>query len=106
MCCSTSTGKARAASNSGFPVPKGIFILPPSLVALAQRLRERKQDSEATIARRMRDAVSELSHYPEFDHLVVNDDFAGALADLCAIVSGRPEAARPLGVDPQTLIVR
>lgn len=88
------------------PNTRTIFILPPSIAALEQRLRTRGQDSEATIARRMRDAVAELSHYPEFDHLVVNDDFARALADLCAIVSGRPEAVRPLGLDPQSLLLR
>ena len=83
-----------------------IFILPPSIAALEQRLRTRGQDSEATIARRMRDAVAELSHYAEFDHLVVNDDFAAALADLEAIVAGRPQAARPLALDPQALLLR
>lgn len=88
------------------PNTRTIFILPPSIAALEQRLRTRGQDSEATIARRMRDAVAELSHYPEFDHLVVNDDFARAVADLCAIVSGRPEAVRPLGLDPQSLLLR
>ena len=88
------------------PNTRTIFILPPSIAALEQRLRTRGQDSEATIARRMRDAVAELSHYPEFDHLVVNDDFARALGDLCAIVGGRPEAVRPLELDPQSLLLR
>lgn len=62
-----------------------IFILPPSRAALEQRLRARAQDSEETIARRMRDAVAEMSHYGEFDYLVVNDDFNTALEDLKAI---------------------
>jgi len=64
----------------------GIFILPPSRHTLEERLRSRGQDSEDIIARRMRDAVSEISHYAEFDYLVVNDNFDVALADLTAIV--------------------
>lgn len=62
-----------------------IFILPPSRAVLEQRLRTRAQDSEEIIARRMRDAVAEMSHYSEFDYLVVNDDFSTALEDLKAI---------------------
>ncbi len=62
-----------------------IFILPPSRDALAERLRHRAQDSDAVIAARMAQAREELSHYGEFDYLIVNDDFATALADLHAI---------------------
>lgn len=86
------------------PGTQGIFILPPSLAALEQRLRERKQDSDDTIARRMRGAIAEIRHYPEFDYVIVNDDFAAALADLQAIIAGRPHARRPLTLDPQTLL--
>jgi guanylate kinase len=63
-----------------------IFILPPSREALEARLRTRAQDSDETIARRMRAAVAEMRHYAEFDYLVVNDDFEQALAALKAIV--------------------
>jgi guanylate kinase len=63
-----------------------IFIVPPSRQALEQRLRARAQDSEDTIARRMRAAMAEMRHYPEFDYLVVNDDFDQALDALKAIV--------------------
>lgn len=66
-----------------------VFILPPSREALEERLRGRGQDNEEIIARRMRDAVSEMSHYAEFDYLVINDRFDLALQDLCAIVSAR-----------------
>ncbi|PID49711.1 MAG: guanylate kinase [Proteobacteria bacterium] len=67
-----------------------IFILPPSQAALEERLRSRKQDNEATIQRRMRDARSEMSHYPEYDYLIINDDFEDALEELLAIFrSGR-----------------
>lgn len=63
-----------------------IFILPPSLQALEQRLNSRGQDGPDIIARRMRDAISEMSHYGEYDYLVVNDDFEAALAELRGIV--------------------
>jgi guanylate kinase len=63
-----------------------IFILPPSISVLQQRLYNRGQDDQQTIARRMRDAVTEMSHYPEYDYLVVNDSFAQALDELKAIV--------------------
>lgn len=66
-----------------------IFILPPSKVALEQRLRGRGQDDDETISRRMRDAQSEMSHYIEFDYLIVNDDFDVALHDLNAIIVAR-----------------
>jgi guanylate kinase len=62
-----------------------IFILPPSIDALRSRLTGRGQDSEAIIERRMRDAVNEMSHYAEFDYLVINDDFTQALTELNAI---------------------
>ena len=64
----------------------GIYILPPSREILEQRLRNRKQDSDAIIAKRMDKAIDELTHYVEFDYLVVNDVFEEALADLQAIV--------------------
>lgn len=63
-----------------------IFLLPPSREALARRLRGRGQDADAVIARRMAAAIDELSHYGEADYLVVNDDFADAVADLQAVV--------------------
>jgi guanylate kinase len=67
------------------PQAKSIFILPPSQEALRQRLDNRGQDSDEIIDRRMREAVSEMSHYVEYDYLVINDDFATALDDLKAI---------------------
>ena len=62
-----------------------IFILPPSLAALEERLKGRGDD-ESNIRRRMRDAVSEIGHYGEFDYLVVNDFFDRTLKQLAAIV--------------------
>lgn len=67
----------------------GIFILPPAFSALEQRLRDRGQDDEETIQRRMRDALEEISHYGEFDYLVVNDDFESTIAELGKIVESR-----------------
>ena len=64
----------------------GIFILPPSRQTLLQRLRSRGQDSEDVIARRTDGAIEEMSHYHEFDYLVINDNFETALADLRAVL--------------------
>lgn len=71
------------------PECRSIFIIPPSREELERRLRGRGQDSEAVIARRTGEAVEEMSHYGEFDYLVVNDDFDCALADLKAIFRSR-----------------
>jgi guanylate kinase len=62
-----------------------IFVLPPSLQALSSRLRSRGQDSDEIIDRRMKEAVSEMTHYAEFDYIVINDDFDTALRELASI---------------------
>lgn len=67
------------------PQSKSIFILPPTQEALRHRLTNRGQDSGEIIEQRMREAVSEISHYVEYDYLLINDDFAHALSDLKAI---------------------
>jgi len=64
-----------------------IFILPPSEAALAERLRNRGQDDSSIIDRRMLDARAEMSHYNEYDYLVVNDDFDLALQELKCIIT-------------------
>jgi guanylate kinase len=64
-----------------------IFILPPSLETLRNRLTARGQDSRQVIDRRMRDAQAEISHWAEFDYLVVNDDFDIALEELATIIN-------------------
>ena len=71
---------------NNFPQAIGIFILPPSKATLEQRLRNRGQDNEDVIARRMRDAENEISHYVEFDYIIVNDDFEQALTSLSSII--------------------
>ncbi len=67
------------------PASIGIFVLPPSRDTLEERLTRRGQDKPEVIADRMAKAVSEMSHYGQADYLVINDDFATALADLQAI---------------------
>ena len=69
------------------PDSVSIFILPPSIHVLRQRLQTRAQDNDEVIARRMRDAVAEMRHYPEFDYLLVNDDFNTALNQLKSIIT-------------------
>jgi guanylate kinase len=70
-----------------FPEAVSVFIVPPSVEALRRRLSGRGQDSAEVIDRRMRDARNELSHFGEYDYVVVNDVFDQALADLRAIIS-------------------
>lgn len=69
-----------------------VFILPPSLDELERRLRRRRTDSEAVIERRLRDAVSDMDHWHEFDYVVINDDLDQALADLEAVFAGNGAA--------------
>jgi guanylate kinase len=71
-----------------------VFILPPSRAALQMRLRDRKTESDAAIARRLADAVGDMSHWNEFDYIVVNDNFDRALEDLTHIVDSKGEALR------------
>lgn len=63
-----------------------IFILPPSRDALIERLKHRARDDENTIKKRMEQAKNEISHYHEFDYVIVNDRFEDALTDLKAVV--------------------
>ena len=72
---------------SAMPDCVTIFILPPSREALEKRLQSRATDSPQVIARRLRDAVSDMSHWREFDYVVVNDDFDRAVTDLMTIVA-------------------
>jgi len=74
-----------------------VFILPPSRRELELRLRNRKTDSEEVIGRRLRDSIADMSHYAEFDRVIVNDDFETAVGQLMEILAGRHgyEANRP-----------
>jgi guanylate kinase len=68
------------------PEAIGVFILPPSVEALRQRLTGRGQDSEEVIQRRVDAARADISHVGEFDYVIINDDFNTALQDLQAVV--------------------
>ena len=76
------------------PECRSVFILPPSRDELERRLRGRGTDAEDVIQRRLRDAATDMTHWSEFDYVVVNDDFERALGDLHAIVHGRGNASR------------
>ncbi len=73
------------------PERRAIFILPPSRAALESRLRGRQTDSDEVIARRLRASIEDLSHWTEFDYVVINDEFERAAAELEAIVRGHGE---------------
>lgn len=79
---------------ASLPECVSVFILPPSRDALDERLRKRRTESDAAIARRLADAVADMSHWSEFDYVVVNDDFERAVADLTRIVDGNGEFLR------------
>lgn len=86
------------------PECRSIFILPPSLQELERRLRSRATDSEEVIARRLRDSTADMSHWNEFDYVVVNRDFDRATAELEAIVTDRGEHLRRERNEIQTLL--
>jgi guanylate kinase len=79
---------------AAMPEALSVFILPPSRRALEERLRNRRTDSDEVIARRLRDAVGDMSHWNEFDYVVVNDDFTRAVADIARIVDGEADDLR------------
>lgn len=74
------------------PDAKTIFILPPSVAELERRLRDRGTDAETTITRRLRDSVSDMRHWDEFDYVIVNDDISMAVEALADVVAGRGES--------------
>jgi len=80
------------------PDARTIFIVPPDVAELERRLRGRKTDSEAVIQRRLKDSLSDLTHWKEFDYIVVNDDLEVAAEEFASIVAGRggaSERSRP-----------
>lgn len=83
-----------------------VSILPPSLTELEQRLKKRAQDSQEVIARRMAQAMAEMSHCREADHIILNDDFDAALQDLEHILRRRFDQVRKLSVDVDSMIDR
>jgi len=90
------------------PEAIGIFILPPSLQALEERLRKRGTDSEETIVQRLSEAQQEMSHYGEADYLIFNDDFDRALEELRAVILAsrvETEAQSPRHADAIRLLL-
>ena len=73
---------------------QSVFILPPSIAELERRLRGRKTDSDAVIERRLKDALGDMTHWDEFDHVIVNDDFEAALDRLAGVIAGRELGTR------------
>jgi guanylate kinase len=63
-----------------------IFILPPSLLELERRLRTRATDSDKVIQRRLQDSISDIAHWTEFDHVIINDDLNSAIQELEAVI--------------------
>lgn len=89
-----------------FPMAVGIFILPPSIAALEERLTKRGQDEHQVIARRLLAAGGEIAHAPEFEYVIINQEFASALEDLTSIVKATrcrfsQQAARNLSLFAQ-----
>ncbi len=70
-----------------------IFILPPSRDELERRLRDRRTDSDAVIERRLIDAIGDMSHWDEFDYVIMNDDLDLAVTELEAVLDGKGEAS-------------
>ena len=86
------------------PQARSIFILPPSSAALQDRLSNRGQDSDDVIAGRMTQAIDEMSHYVEYDYIVINDDFHTALDDMKSILRcGRLTLAHQQNLNVQLL---
>ncbi len=91
-----------AQVRSALPESRSIFILPPTRDALERRLRKRATDCEAVIRRRLRDSISDMRHWAEFDYVVINDDLEQALSAMRDVIhlrgaasrSDRPEVAR------------
>jgi len=84
-------GAAQVRTN--LPGCVSIFILPPSLEELERRLRGRQTDSEEVIARRLGEAVGDMSHWPEFDYAVINDSLDEAAAELSRVLDGEGAAS-------------
>ncbi|MCH9694909.1 MAG: guanylate kinase [Gammaproteobacteria bacterium] len=80
------------------PDSVSIFILPPSVEELERRLRDRRTDSPDVINRRLRDALSDMSHWDEFDYVIINDNLDQAVEDMEAVLKGEGEASSTTNV--------
>jgi len=82
-----------------WPECVSVFILPPSLQELERRLRTRATDSEKVIQRRLQDSISDISHWFEFDHVIINDNLDHALAELEDVINAKGDSS--LGANPK-----
>lgn len=80
-----------------------VFLLPPSIRTLRTRLVKRKRDPESAIQSRLKMAIEDMTHYTEFDHVILNDNFDAALQDLKSLLPGHSGNTRPL---PKNLLER
>lgn len=87
-----------------WPEAVTIFVLPPSREALMERLTGRGQDSREVIDKRLRQAVEDMSHHPEFDHTIVNDDFGDAVRQLARIVQATRDGSEVPATDYAALL--
>ena len=83
-----------------------IFILPPSLEELERRLRDRRTDSPEVIDRRLRDALSDMGHWDEFDHVIINDKLEQAVKDLEDVLAGCGETTATANVALRRAVAR
>ncbi|MGB5412012.1 MAG: guanylate kinase [Woeseiaceae bacterium] len=83
-----------------------IFIMPPSVEELQRRLRNRRTDSPEVIARRLRDSLSDMSHWDEFDYVIINDKLDQAVADLEAALKGEGESSATRNVALRRAVTR
>lgn len=77
---------------AAMPDAVSIFILPPSIAELERRLRSRGTDDDAVVLRRLRDALGDMSHWAEFDHVIINDELEAAVTALLDVIDGDGEA--------------
>jgi guanylate kinase len=83
-----------------------IFILPPSLEELERRLRDRRTDSPEVIERRLRDAQNDMSHWDEFDYVIINDKLERAVSDLESVLAGSGESCARSNVALRRVVSR
>lgn len=83
-----------------------IFILPPSLEELERRLRDRRTDSPEAIERRLQDALDDMSHWDEFDYVIINDRLEQAVSDLEQVLAGSGESSATSNVALRRVVSR
>ena len=83
-----------------------IFVLPPSLEELERRLRDRRTDSNEVIERRLKDALGDMGHWDEFDHVIINDKLEQAVGDLEAVLRNEGNACATANVALRRAVAR